>query len=184
MSLKNKKRKKKISFPRNCPSCNKLLKKKNKKAYCLNINCKAKILERIKHFLSKNAMNIKINKKIIKKLFKEKKIKKIIDFYSLKINDLINLKISKKEANRIIQEIKNSKNQSFSNILFALSIPNIGKYLSKKIGEKYNNILTLIKDIKKEKINYIGKKNLDNIKIFFKQNLKIIKKLKKIGCNL
>ncbi|WGH24678.1 MAG: NAD-dependent DNA ligase LigA [Candidatus Shikimatogenerans bostrichidophilus] len=178
---------KKIKFPKYCPSCKSLLKKVNNIIYCINKDkCYSQKLELFKHFISKNAMDIKINKNNLDKLLKKNKIKSIIDFYKLTFKDLNSLNITLKESNKIIDSINKSKNKSISNIIYALSIPNIGLFISKVIGEKYNDISKFIDDIKNniDKIN-IGEKRLNKIKLFFnKKRTKIIKKLKNIGFNI
>ncbi|WGH27165.1 MAG: NAD-dependent DNA ligase LigA [Candidatus Shikimatogenerans bostrichidophilus] len=183
--IKKKKNYKYINFPLYCPSCNSFLKKKNEKLYCYNYKCNIQILEKIKHFISKYAMNIKINKNIINKLFFYKKINNYIDLLILKKKDFFLFKITNNEIIRILNEIKKSKKKKFNNILFSLSIPSIGKYISKKIEKTYNNIFNLLKDIKNNNIKCknIGKKKIKNINKFFKKkiNIKIIKKLKKLG---
>ncbi|MDH3003736.1 MAG: NAD-dependent DNA ligase LigA [Candidatus Shikimatogenerans sp. JK-2022] len=174
-----------INFPLYCPSCKIFLKKKNKKLYCSNNKCSFKKIEKIKHFISKNAMNIKIKNNIIIKLFNLKIINNFIDLLTLKKKDLNLLKITKNEKNKILTEIKKSINNKFSNILFSLSIPNIGKYISKKIENKYNNLFSFLRDINNNniKLKNFGKKKINNIKKFFKEknNLKQIKKIKKLG---
>ncbi|WGH26671.1 MAG: NAD-dependent DNA ligase LigA [Candidatus Shikimatogenerans bostrichidophilus] len=173
-----------INFPLYCPCCNSFLKKKKNIFFCKNKEkCKKQKIEKIKHFI--NAMNIKINKNIINKLFYLKKLNNIIDLYSLKENDFFLIKISNKEYIRILKEIKKSINNKFSIFLFSLCIPSIGKYISNKIEKKYNNIYDLLNDInkKKIKIKLFGEKTIKNIKNFFKKkkNIFFIKNFKKIG---
>ncbi|WGH27681.1 MAG: NAD-dependent DNA ligase LigA [Candidatus Shikimatogenerans bostrichidophilus] len=173
-----------INFPLYCPSCNSFLKKKKNILYCKNKEkCKKQKIEKIKHFIK--AMNIKINKNIIYKLFFLKKLNNITDLYFLKKKDFSLIKVSYKEYIRILKEIKISINSKFSIFLFSLCIPNIGKYISSKIEKKYNNIYKLLKEInnKKIKIKLFSKKIVKNIKNFFKKkkNILIIKTFKKIG---
>ncbi|WGH24862.1 MAG: NAD-dependent DNA ligase LigA [Candidatus Shikimatogenerans bostrichidophilus] len=176
-----------VKFPKYCPSCKKLLNKINNKIYCLNKDkCNLQKLEIFKHFISKNAMDIKINKNILEKLLNKKIIKSIIDFYKLTIKDLIRLNVTEKESNKIINSIYKSKNKNISNVIYSLSIPNIGFYMSKIIGNKYKTISDFIYDINNniDKIN-IGDKRFNQIKIFFNKNkINIIKKLKNIGFNI
>ena len=64
----------KFIIPEKCPSCNHDTRKKLDEAArkCLNINCKAQIIERLIHFCSKNAFNIEgLAEKQIKLFFKE-----------------------------------------------------------------------------------------------------------------
>ncbi|WGH28210.1 MAG: hypothetical protein NHG07_00335 [Candidatus Shikimatogenerans bostrichidophilus] len=174
-----------IYYPLYCPSCNSFLKKKKNKLYCNNNKCKIQKIEKIKHFVSKYAMNIKINKNIINKLFSYKIINNYIDLLKLKKEDLNILNITNNEKIRIINEIKKSINNKFSNILFSLCIPSIGKFISKKIEKKYNNLYSLLKDIKNNNIKCknIGNKKIENFNNFFKKkkNINNLKKLKKLG---
>ncbi|WGH25045.1 MAG: NAD-dependent DNA ligase LigA [Candidatus Shikimatogenerans bostrichidophilus] len=178
-----------LNFPLYCPSCKNLLSLKKNKIYCLNKNnCIEQTLVKIKHFISKNCMNINIRINLLKTLLKTKIINYVYDIYKLNLNQLILLNCSYKESNKILLSIKESKNKKFSNILFSLSIPNIGLYLSKLINKKYNSIDKFFKDIMNNKINIInlGEKKINKIKKYFinKKNIIIINKLKKIGLNL
>ncbi|BDT61477.1 MAG: DNA ligase [Flavobacteriales endosymbiont of Rhyzopertha dominica] len=173
---------KNINFPLYCPCCNIFLEKKNKILYCKNENCNIKRIEKIKYFIK--IMNIKINKNIINKLLLNNKLKNITYIYKLKIKDLLLINVTKKESIRIINEIKDSKNNKYYKILLSLNIPGIGKYIIYKIKNKYNNIKELLYDIKNNIINILNKNNINNIKTYFKKNINIIKKLRKIGLKI
>ncbi|WGH25417.1 MAG: NAD-dependent DNA ligase LigA [Candidatus Shikimatogenerans bostrichidophilus] len=184
---KIKKNYKYINFPLYCPSCYSFLKKENNKIYCVNNKkCITQILERFKHFIGKNAMNIKINKNILKKFLLNKIIKNISDLYTLKVSHFMLVNTTYKEAKRIVIEIKQSKDQSFARVLYSLCIPNIGIYISNKIENKYNSIDKLLIDINNKNINIdnLGEKTIIEIKKYYKSNLILIKKLKKIGLNI
>ena len=49
-----------ITFPEKCPSCSELLSKSAEEASwrCNNPNCPAQVVERLRHFASKDAMDI------------------------------------------------------------------------------------------------------------------------------
>lgn len=147
-----------------CPECNSFLRSFNKKNnnsfinYCDNNNCPKKIILKIKHYCSRNAMNIKgINEKIIEKLFKFGYLKKISDLYKLKQYEyeIIKLKnFGKKLFNNIIISIHNSKNNSLERLIFALGIKNVGKKISKLLALQFKTINNLIKtNIKQSLIN-------------------------------
>ncbi|WOX79432.1 NAD-dependent DNA ligase LigA [Candidatus Shikimatogenerans bostrichidophilus] len=176
----NKNKNKKINFTLYCPSCNKLLKKKNNILICKNDKkCKKQIIEKIKHFIS--AMKIKINNNIINKLFDNNKLNNITDLYNLNKNDFLLIYVKSKVYIRILNEIKNSKKNNLNNFLFSLCIPSIGKYICKKIEKKYKNLYNLLKNIKKNNIKFLGKNIEKNIKKYFNKNSLIIKKFIKLG---
>ncbi|WOX79325.1 NAD-dependent DNA ligase LigA [Candidatus Shikimatogenerans bostrichidophilus] len=176
----NKNKNKNINFPLYCPSCNKLLKKKNNILICKNDKkCKKQKIEKIKHFIS--AMKIKINKNIINKLFDNNKLNNITDFYNLTKNDFLLINVNSKVYIRILNEIKKSKKNNLNNFLFALCIPSIGKYICKKIENKYKNLYNLLKNIKNNNIKFLGNNIEKNIKNFFNKNRLIINKFIKLG---
>ena len=59
--LRDGQRKENIVFPKHCPVCNSELYKEEGEAVwrCINIECPAQVVERIIHFVSKDAMDIK-----------------------------------------------------------------------------------------------------------------------------
>ncbi len=166
-----------------CPNCKKKINFKINIPKCYNLKCKKKKINLINNFCSKNGFNIQnISSKTIKYFIKKKIIKKDIDILKLKKKKLKNLfKFKKKKIKNIINSINLSiKNIKLKNIIYSLSIPNIGIKNSINISKNIKNLKNLI-NIKKNinKIKNINKKNILNIKKYFK-NKKNIKKIKKI----
>jgi len=131
-----------IEMPTICPSCKeKSIKKiENQVGHqCINPNCPAQIKEKIKHFCSKNAMDIAgLGDAIIEQLLSEKKINSIADLYRLTIDDLINLeRFGEKSSKNLLEAINASKTKPFSNVLFALGIPYIGNVSAAIIATHY-----------------------------------------------
>ncbi|MCR3754724.1 MAG: DNA ligase [Candidatus Westeberhardia cardiocondylae] len=173
-------------FPTKCPSCNSNI-QTNKKPFILRCNagikCKAQKKERLKHFVSKHAMNIHgIGKKTIDQLIDKKIIDTPQDLFQLNKNDLVNLKmLSNKSINNLLNSIEQAKKTTFARFLYALSIPHIGKNTSWQLAKIYQtieniqntNIHTL------QNIPNIGKIAAKQIYNFFQNqnNIKIIKNL-------
>ncbi|MEC8367630.1 MAG: NAD-dependent DNA ligase LigA [Bacteroidota bacterium] len=156
---------KEFTFIENCPSCNNELVKIEGEAqhYCLNKkNCHPQIIGRIKHFISRKAMNIDgFGTETIERLLKNNLINDFSDIYNLHYKDLIDLeRMAEKSAKNLIDAIEKSKDQPFSKVLFALGIRYVGETVSKKITSKIFSIdeLMILTTEDLLKIDEIGEK--------------------------
>ncbi|WP_185871966.1 NAD-dependent DNA ligase LigA [Blattabacterium cuenoti] len=176
-----------ILFLKKCPSCNNFLTKKNELFYCTNKNCSSQEIEKIKHFVSEKTMNIqKIGSKMIKKLYKKGFLCKIYNLYELKKEKIIQIDgIKEKLADSIINNIEKSKYNHFSKVLYALGIPHVGEYISKKLTENFLDIYSLIHANYDHLISIsgIGKKIAKSIIHYFSiyENKHLIKMLIQYG---
>ncbi len=179
------KKNKKINIINKCPSCKKKININENKPKCkFNLTCPKQLEKILINFISKNGFNIpNIGPKTIKKLIKYKYINCISDLLKLTNKKLISIpKIKKKLANKIIYSIKYAINNiKIENIIYSLSIPNIGILTSKYLSKKIKNFKKFIffkkkKNIKISKLKY--KSIIDYLNN--KNNLKQIKKIYKI----
>jgi len=77
-----------IVFPDTCPSCgSKLVKLPGEVAWrCINISCPAQVMQRIRHWASREAMDIKgLGEATVKALYKRGLVKDVGDLYYLKV---------------------------------------------------------------------------------------------------
>ncbi|MCV2518472.1 MAG: NAD-dependent DNA ligase LigA [Candidatus Lightella neohaematopini] len=186
----------KIKIPNKCPVCNSVTKhnlNKTKLVCTGKLNCSAQFTELVKHFVSKDAINIPgLGSKLISKLISNNIISNLIDIFYLQEVDLIKINgINHKLAKKIIYEIEESKkNINLSNFIYSLGINGVGIVTSILLSKFYKNINSLIvSDIKTLiRIKGIGSKTAKNIYDFFKDknNLFIVKTLisKKVGLNI
>ena len=189
-----------FNFPKQCPSCgskiikefNELTKKFDAVQRCSaeGYDCDKISIEKLKHFISKDALNIDgLGKKVIEKFWKlgfvkfpqdifnvdYEKIKKLEGWGSLSVS---NLKYS----------IEKSKNISLDKLIFSLGIRHIGQENAKLIADYVKNIENLSKIDQLYKfdnflsIDGIGETQIKSLKNFFsnKTNKKIINELKNI----
>ena len=126
---------KKVLRPTVCPECNSELLDEGTLIKCQNLDCPSIVINSIIYFASKNCMNIDgLGIKIVEQLVREKKIYDILDLYSLKFEDLINLEGFKdKRINNLINSISNTKNSELHRVINALGIEHIGEVASKQI---------------------------------------------------
>ena len=181
---------KEFTFIKNCPSCHNELVKIEGEAqhYCLNKkNCHPQIIGRIKHFISRKAMNIDgFGTETIERLLKNNLINDFSDIYNLHYKDLVDLeRMAEKSAKNLIYAIEKSKDQPFSKVLFALGIRYVGETVSKKITSKIFSIDELMMLTKEDllKIDEIGKKIALSLRDYFDDidNRNLIEKLKISG---
>lgn len=136
-----------IEIPNVCPVCGEQLIIKNDTdsefLYCQNPNCKAKLIQSITHYCSRQAMNIEgLSDKTIEKFIEKGFIKSIIDIYSLSQykSEIITLDgFGIKSYNKLIESIEKSKQCKLENFIFGLGIPNVGLSTAKDICKFFSN---------------------------------------------
>ena len=190
----------KFIFPKNCPSCgsktikefNKITKKTDAVRRCSSegYNCDKISVEKLKHFVSKEAFNIDgLGKKIIEEFWKLKLIKFPQDIFKLDYN-----KIEKLEGwGRLsVENLKYSINQkkiiSLERFIFALGIRHIGLENAKLISKYFISILNFQNLSKRNNYNEllnidgIGETQVNSIKSFFSNetNIKVLNDLAKV----
>ena len=194
---KREKNSKKFNFPVKCPSCgsktvkefNNLTKKEDSVRRCSSegFECEKVSIEKLKHFVSKEAFNIDgLGKKIVENFWALKLIRLPQDIFSLDFDKIEKLDgWGKLSISNLKYSIQERTNISFERFIYSLGIRHIGlenaKLISKNL-KKSSNFLNLSKDKNFEEllnIDGIGETQINSIKNFFsnKTNLKIINEL-------
>ena len=156
---------------------------------CNSLTCPAQIKERIRHFASRNAMDIEgLGPAIIDQLVEKDLIKDISNLYFLKRDDLISLeRMAEKSADNLLDAIKKSREKSLANLIYGLGIRYVGVHTSEVITRYYPTLDKFKKASLEEliEINEIGPKIAESIILFFKEmeNLAIIERLRRSGLN-
>jgi DNA ligase (NAD+) len=183
---------KEIVFPHKCPSCGSpLIKLPGEVAWrCINISCPAQVIQRLKHWASREAMDIKgLGEMTARQLYKYNLIKDIADIYYLDLMKLLRIPgFGVKKAKNLLQEIENSKNRPLYRVIYGLGIRYVGLVTAKKLAQYIKSIWDL-KEMPIDKlmaIEGIGFIVAKSIKEFFsnEKNIEVIKKLEKAGVNL
>ncbi len=190
----------KFIFPKNCPSCgsktikefNKVTKKKDAVRRCSSegYKCQKISIEKLKHFVSKEAFNIDgLGKKIVEGFWKLKLIQFPQDIFKLDYNKIEKLEgWGKLSVENLKYSINQKKNISLERFIFALGIRHIGlenaKLLSKYF-KSFSNFQSL--SMKKNyddllNIDGIGETQVSSIKNFFtnETNIEVLNELGKI----
>lgn len=176
-----------FSMPDRCPGCGAEVIKPDEEAMhrCTNTACPSQSLERIKHFVSRDAMDIEgVGDNLCQALFKAGLVEDVADLYELSREKLLSLeKMADKSVANVLNSIELSKNKPLARVIFALGIFHVGEEYAELLAKRFCGIDGLANASKEEllAIPSIGPKIADSIIAFFRQdgNKNIIRKLRK-----
>ena len=188
---------KKFNFPQNCPSCgsktvkdfNSTTKKEDAVRRCSSegYECEKIAIEKLKHFVSKEAFNIEgFGKKIVENFWNLNLIKLPPDIFKLEFKKVESLDgWGKQSVANLKYSINLRKRISFEKFVYALGIRHIGLENAKIISKNLKSLKNFISLSKKKNfddlinIDGIGETQINSIKNFFKNdtNLKVLKNL-------
>ena len=191
------KKSKKFIFPLNCPSCgsktlkdyNEITKKQDAVRRCVNegYDCEKVAIEKIKHFVSKEAFNIDgFGKKIVENFWNLKLIKLPHDIFNLNYDKIEKLEgWGKLSITNLKFSIEQKKQISLDRFIYSLGIRHIGQENAKIIARHLKTAINFFKlsDNKNieslSNIDGIGTTQVRSIKNFFldKTNLKVLSEL-------
>ena len=189
---------KKYIFPKNCPSCgskiikefNSITKKYDAVKRCPNegFKCESIAIEKIKHFVSKEALNIEgLGKKVVEKFWALNLIRFPQDVFKLNFERIEKLDgWGKLSVFNLKNAIEKSKKINLDKFIYALGIRHIGQENAKLLSihlKSIQNFSKISKDFNFNNllnIDGIGETQAKSLKNFFsdKVNLNVISELK------
>jgi DNA ligase (NAD+) len=181
-----------FAMPNRCPVCGSEVIKPEGEAMhrCTNAACPSQALERIKHFVSRGAMDIDgVGEKLCQALFEAGLVKDAADLYRLTREQLLGLeRMADKSASNVLNSIEESKARPLARVIFALGILHVGDQYAELLAEHFDSIDQLAEASQEElsALPSIGPKIAESIVAFFRQegNRRIIEKLRKAGVRL
>jgi DNA ligase (NAD+) len=181
-----------IHFPKHCPSCgDELFRSPEEAAWrCVNINCPAQVLERLIHFASKDAMDIRgLGAAIIEKFNSLGILTSIPQIYQLDYAAIGQLEgFGKKSIDNLQTAIENSRKQPLHRLIYALGIRYVGETTAKTLAHAIDHLLDLknFDEAALQSLEDIGPKVAGSVVQFFsnKDNIEMINTLEHLGLTL
>jgi DNA ligase (NAD+) len=181
-----------IKFPTHCPSCgDQLYRSADEAAWrCVNISCPAQVLERLMHFASKDAMDIRgLGAAIIEKFYTLGLLTSIPQIYQLDYEAVSQLEgFGKKSIDNLKTAIENSKKQPLHRLVFALGIRYVGETMAKTLAHAVDHLLDLqnFDEEALQNLEDVGPKVAGSVVQFFKNqdNIQMIRALEALGLQL
>jgi DNA ligase (NAD+) len=182
----------KIVFPKTCPVCSsKLFREEGEAVWrCINIECPAQVVERIIHFVSKDAMDIRgFGDANVRKFYELGLLKDIPGIYKLNFKKIGEMEgFGQKSIDNLQLAIGNSKTQPLHRLIFGLGIRFVGETTAKTLAQAINHLLDLKKFSEEDLKNLedIGPKVAGSVYHFFsnKQNIGMLEELESLGLQL
>lgn len=181
-----------IIFPKTCPVCNsKLFKEEGEAVWrCINIECPAQVVEKIIHFTSKDAMDIRgFGEANVRKFYELGLLKDIPGIYTLDFSTIGTMEgFGKKSIDNLQSAIENSKQQPLHRLIFGLGIRFVGETTAKTLANAVHHLSDFKNFTLEDLLNLedVGPKVAGSIHHFFsnKTNLQILDELERLGLQL
>lgn len=178
-----------IPMPKQCPVCGAPVVKLPGEVVprCQGLNCPAQLVGRLKHFVSRQAMDIDgIGEKLIVQLVEARLVANIADLYTLDAGKLLKLeRMGEKKAHNILSAIEASKNRPLHQLLTGLGIRHVGEHAARILAREFGTLEALQQadaETLKE-IHEIGPQIAASVEHFFTSsaNREVLARLHQLG---
>jgi DNA ligase (NAD+) len=181
-----------IVFPTHCPVCgDKLVKPEGEAVWrCVNLNCPAQVVERIIHFASKDAMDIRsFGEANVRKFYDLGFLTDIPGIYRLPFDKIRQLEgFGEKSVHNLAAAVDASRQQPLHRLIFGLGIRYVGETTAKVLAAAVGHLTDLagysIEDL--QALEDVGPKVATSVYQFFRNpdNLHLVKELESLGLAL
>jgi DNA ligase (NAD+) len=178
-----------VPLPETCPECGAPVRKNPTEVVprCSNPHCPAQAIESIKHFVSREAMDIDgLGEKQLTQLVAAGKVRDVADLYSLSKADLFALeRMGDTLADKLLRSIESSRYRPLSRLLFALGIRHVGKNTAKILAKRFASLEELARCDREQllTIHEIGDKVAESVIDFLNspEKILVLEKLRAAG---
>jgi len=127
-----------------CPACDGAIgRAENEVAWrCLNPDCPAKLIEGIKHFVSKAAVNVDgLGDKLVRQVVEKGLVKEPADLYRLSPAQWAGLeRMAEKSARNILDALATAKQAKLDKFVYALGIRHVGEVTARALAEAFGSL--------------------------------------------
>ncbi len=181
-----------ILFPKTCPVCKSELAKEETEAVwrCINIECEAQVVEKMIHFVSKDAMDIKsFGDANVRKFYELGFLKDIPGIYRLPYEEIGKMEgFGKKSIDNLMSAIEASKQQPLHRLVYGLGIRFVGETTAKTLANTVQHVFDFKTKSEEEltQMEDVGVKVAKSIHQFFQneQNIHMLEELETLGLQL
>jgi DNA ligase (NAD+) len=178
-----------VEFPKECPECGGAVYRPEGEAVarCSNVTCPAQRREHVRHWASRNALNIEhVGPALIDQLTEKGLVSDPADLYFLTKEQLTSLeRMGEKSAQNVLDEIARSKTPPLSRLIFGLGIRHVGEHVAEVLADHFGSLEGLSQASEQELSNVreVGPKIAQSVHEFFRhaESQALLKKLKDAG---
>jgi DNA ligase (NAD+) len=179
--------------PAKCPQCGTPTVKPEGEVWtrCPNRkDCPGQILQALKHFVSRGAMDIEgYGEKLVYRFYSEGLVRALPDLYGLTVERLEQLEgFQRRSAENLVGSIERSKGKPFNRVLYALGIPGIGAVNARQLAAHFGSIDRILAASKEdlEKVEGMGPVLAGVVHDTLQEdrNRQLIEDLRKAGLNM
>ena len=183
--------------PKHCPACGEELPhlEDEVRLRCVNAACPAVVRERIRHFASRNAMDIEgLGDWLVGELVSSGLVRNPADLYRLKAEQLADLKktnearLGERSAERIVVSLEDSKTRPLARLIYALGIRFVGDSTAALLARRFRSVDALAAATAEqlEEVDEIGARIAESVRAFFdsEQNRKLLDRLRDEGLRM
>ncbi|MBV8298569.1 MAG: NAD-dependent DNA ligase LigA [Candidatus Eremiobacteraeota bacterium] len=156
-------------------------------ARCTNASCPAQLVERVRHFCSRGAMDIEgVGDQLSAALVDSGLVRNVSDIYYLDLEKLLKLpRMAEKSASNVLEAIEKSKQRGLARLLAGMGIRFVGSQNAAILAGDFGSIDALEKATEEELLRSegIGPEIATSVALFFAQepNRAMVKRLKDAG---
>jgi DNA ligase (NAD+) len=178
-----------VALPETCPSCGGPVTKLEGEVIprCQELSCPARVLEALKHFVSRRAMDIDgLGEKTLEQLLQRSLVRSPADLYRLTKEDLLACeRMGERSSDNLLLAIEASKLRSLDRLLHALGIRHVGEHLARLLARQFGSLGELAAANRDQllAIHEIGPQVADSVVDFFARdrNRRILEELQRAG---
>jgi DNA ligase (NAD+) len=188
---RGKKRPRKFKMPATCPvpGCGgKVVREEGEVAYrCINAACPAQLKSRLRHFASRNALDVDgLGEKLVDQLVETGVVRDYADLYALDAATLAGLeRMAEKSAGNLVAQLERGKRPALERFLYALGIRHVGEHLARILAERFRDVHAIM-DASEEDllaVHGIGPEVAASVRAFFAEphNRRLVERLLAAG---
>lgn len=133
---------KEVEKPTHCPACGGVLQETGAHLFCTNKLCVPRLVAKLDHYASKNAMDIDgFSESTAKQLVERKNVVNFSDLYKLTAEDLQLLDgFKKKKIDNLLKALEKSKTPTMDAFIYAIGIDGVGRVAAKDLAAKFKSL--------------------------------------------